>query len=163
MKLTTKGFTLIELLVVVLIIGILAAVALPQYQFTIDKSRLVKHMANIHTIMKAEKIYYLANGEYTANLNKLDIDFTKTCLLTGADSNMLFNCQGGATYNLGVGKNGFNGLIHLYYCGKNPCDQSQPIATITFYTVTNKLFRCDNDGSNRGAKICEHITSTYGN
>ncbi len=71
-----RGFTLIELLIVVLIIGILAAVALSQYQQAVAKSRALEGLTLLRTVMRAEELYYLANGDYTKNVAQLDIQIS---------------------------------------------------------------------------------------
>ena len=75
-----SGFTLIELLVVVLIIGILAAVAVPQYQKAVDRSRAAQTVQLINSLKQAVEVWMLAHpGEegsffYGDSPKSLDID-----------------------------------------------------------------------------------------
>ena len=57
-----KAFTLIELLVVVLIIGILSAIALPQYERAVERSRLAEGLITIRAMENKLDEYLLANG-----------------------------------------------------------------------------------------------------
>jgi len=72
-KTLNKGFTLLELLVVVLIIGILAAIALPQYQLAVGKARYSTLKNMTKSLAEAEEIYYMTNNEYTTKLSDLDL------------------------------------------------------------------------------------------
>ena len=71
---TTHGFTLIELLVVVLIISILAAVAVPQYQKVVIKSRYATLKNLTKSLAQAQEVYYLSNGYYADDFDDLDVD-----------------------------------------------------------------------------------------
>ena len=67
------GFTLIELLVVVLIISILAAIALPQYQKAVEKTRASQGIATLKVLYEAGQAYYLEHGVYPSKFSDLEV------------------------------------------------------------------------------------------
>ncbi len=73
-----RAFTLIELLVVVLIIGILASIALPQYQKAVEKSKAAQALAMLKTVYDAAEAYYSANGTHATSFDELAVDIPWT-------------------------------------------------------------------------------------
>ena len=69
-----QAFTLIEVLIAVLIIGILAAIAVPQYQKAVAKSKASQLRTLLSSVGKSFDMYYLANGEYPSSLDELDLN-----------------------------------------------------------------------------------------
>ena len=73
MKNNRKGFTLIELLVVVLILGILAAMAMPQYFKAVERSRMSEAVSLLNSIAGAQQRKYLQINSYVDDYRGLDV------------------------------------------------------------------------------------------
>ncbi len=86
-----QAFTLIELLVVVLIIGILSAVALPQYQKAVAKVRVARLLPIMKSVEDAQEVYKMTNGEYATDFGVLDIEMPGGAKDTSTTKRMDYN------------------------------------------------------------------------
>jgi prepilin-type N-terminal cleavage/methylation domain-containing protein len=74
---TRRGFTLIELLIVVVIIGILAAIAIPKYQATKGKAYFAGMRSDLHNLTTAQEAYFYDHSAYTNTMDSLPFKPTK--------------------------------------------------------------------------------------
>ena len=106
-----KGFTLIELLVVVLIIGILAAMAMPQYFKAVERSRMTEADTLLGSIAQAQRRKFLQINKFVTNYRALDVSpkdsngstyYTKGNPTTGANGNGFAVVLSGTTFQTGI-------------------------------------------------------------
>ena len=143
------GFTLIELLVVVLIIGILAAVALPQYRLAVNKARMSEAYTGLRAIATAAESYFLATGERPLDFTVLDIDFAgATYSASEGVENSRVTLPNGASYALDVDG----------YIGASPPKLRGKVELMYWYKEAS--YRCRawaglDDLSHEGHQLCK--------
>ena len=147
-----KGFTLIELLVVVLIIGILAAIAFPQYQLAVLKARYSQLMVLTDAIRKAQDAYYLANGKYSTKFKDLDITIPDDdCMLSDAGGTIY--CS---KYRCFLDENSISAeRIGSVYCQMFWSEHTQSLMYMIWHLADRPVRLCGiNEGNELGKKVC---------
>lgn len=149
-----QAFTLIELLVVVLIIGILAAVAVPQYTQAVEKSRYAAYRLLANSLAQAAKAGYLANGTWPSSLDTLDIDLpadmnTETSIAHGIckTNNKMFCC-------IIFPAVGYSGSV---WCGDNKYHLLHGAMYADFYGVPSDSFAC-NAKEEKYKNVCKSVS-----
>ncbi|HUF26693.1 MAG TPA: prepilin-type N-terminal cleavage/methylation domain-containing protein [Gemmatimonadaceae bacterium] len=84
-----NGFTLIELLIVVVVIGVLAAIAIPKFQTSKGKAHAAAIKSDLKNLMTAQEAHFYENAVYTSDLNLLNLDASSGVILTIHEANAM--------------------------------------------------------------------------
>ena len=148
------GFTLIELLVVVLIIGILAAMAMPQYFKAVERSRMAEAITLMDSIVKAQRLKLMQTNRYAENFEGLDVS------PKGATGQRYYTKGNPET---GRGGNGFSILLGDIYSGAillatRVVDGRPTNSSLQYRYSLTRYYQSDNvtcNGSNAaGRELC---------
>ena len=96
-RLKNSGFTLVEIMIVVVVIGLLAAMAIPSFKKTRETSQLNICLSNLRTYQGELDLYIFSEGSYPSNLDDL---------VTSGHFTSLFQCPLNGSYNWTVRNNG---------------------------------------------------------
>ena len=159
-----KGFTLIELLVVVLIIAILAAVAVPQYQKSVLKSKVMPKIMLARSLINAQELYYLENGTYGSQKD-LIIEIPNECKFVNGSEVI---CGTDWLFDNATASNIAQGWLYMGYCpghnnqGSSSCPKNSKFSVSFYYqnhpTKPGKM-ECGSDGAHQF--VCKAIRELF--
>ena len=137
----SKGFTLLELLVVVVIIGILAAIALPQYRKVKDKAKYATIQPIVKAVGDAMERYYMVHNAYPLRFKDIDISLEGgTIQNDGGHDKIIFDW----------------GFCYFGWSKQIMCDLLQEKIAFAYYPDTKTLscFAMDQNENSRPYKFC---------
>lgn len=163
-----KGFTLIEMLIVVLIIGILAVFAVPQYVNTLERSRYSEAAEHLRSIYSAEHKYALDHDRYAEKFDDLYLDFSNVALERSEDDSTitvhnyeitLENANDDIPLAKAIRKKGGNSIYGIYKnlkTGDMLCEDMLATDNVTcdMFVIGNTVKSCEDGSMVSGGDQC---------